>query len=73
MVDASSARDIKEASALESYTLPKLYLKRAYCISCAIHARLRRVRDKVTRRKRQVLTRTVDNHAPQRGFGGFGR
>ena len=44
IVDASSARDIRENSALDQYTLPKLYIKNQYCISCAIHARIVRVR-----------------------------
>merc|ERR1712113_625429 len=49
MVDASSQRDIREASTIQGYTLPKLYLKMMYCVSCAIHARVVRVRNKVLR------------------------
>eukprot|EP00300_Choanocystis_sp_HF-7_P040212 c6660_g1_i1.p1 GENE.c6660_g1_i1~~c6660_g1_i1.p1 ORF type:complete len:138 (-),score=13.85 c6660_g1_i1:118-531(-) len=52
MVDASSQRDLREASAFEAYALPKLYLKQQYCISCAIHSRVVRVRSADDRRNR---------------------
>ena len=52
MVDQSSARDIKEASALDTYTLPKLYIKQYYSVSCAIHSRIVRVRNVGARRMR---------------------
>eukprot|EP00529_Nitzschia_sp_RCC80_P034098 CAMPEP_0113483808 /NCGR_PEP_ID=MMETSP0014_2-20120614/23629_1 /TAXON_ID=2857 /ORGANISM="Nitzschia sp." /LENGTH=108 /DNA_ID=CAMNT_0000377375 /DNA_START=826 /DNA_END=1150 /DNA_ORIENTATION=+ /assembly_acc=CAM_ASM_000159 len=35
IVDASSLRDIKEASAYQEYQLPKLYLKMFYCVEAA--------------------------------------
>jgi small subunit ribosomal protein S26e len=58
MVDASSKRDIEEASAYadkeEQYTMPKLYVKNQYCVSCAIHARIVRVRSGEDRRVRYV-------------------
>ncbi len=46
MVDASSKRDIKENYAFDQqdFYMPKVYVKLAYCISCAIHARIVRVR-----------------------------
>ena len=44
IVDASSTRDLKEASVYETYTFPRLYIKQLYCVSCAIHARIVRVR-----------------------------
>eukprot|EP00929_Paragymnodinium_shiwhaense_P101305 TRINITY_DN642_c0_g1_i17.p1 TRINITY_DN642_c0_g1~~TRINITY_DN642_c0_g1_i17.p1 ORF type:complete len:112 (-),score=27.80 TRINITY_DN642_c0_g1_i17:108-443(-) len=49
MVDASSQRDIREASVYSSFILPKLYMKMQYCVSCAIHGRIVRVRNKVLR------------------------
>jgi histone H2A len=49
MVDASSQRDIREASVYSTFQLPKLYLKMLYCVSCAIHGRVVRVRNKVLR------------------------
>ena len=46
MVDASSKRDISENYAFElaDFYIPKVYVKLAYCISCAIHARIVRAR-----------------------------
>merc|ERR1712054_409660 len=49
MVDASSQRDIRDASVYQTFALPKLYLKMLYCVSCAIHGRVVRVRNKVLR------------------------
>ena len=54
MVDASSKRDIKENYAFDTndFYIPKVYVKLAYCISCAIHARIVRVRSGEDRRVR---------------------
>merc|ERR1712187_888317 len=49
MVDASSQRDIREASVYTTFALPKLYLKMLYCVSCAIHGRVVRVRNSTLR------------------------
>jgi len=49
IVDASSQRDIREASVYQTFALPKLYLKMLYCVSCAIHGRVVRVRNKTLR------------------------
>merc|ERR1712194_893307 len=49
MVDASSQRDIREASVYATFMLPKLYMKMIYCVSCAIHGHVVRVRNKVLR------------------------
>ena len=52
IVDASSLRDIKDASAYEGYQLPKLYLKMYYCVEAAVHQRIVRGRSRTERRNR---------------------
>mmetsp|Transcript_98688 Transcript_98688/g.136997 ORF Transcript_98688/g.136997 Transcript_98688/m.136997 type:complete len:117 (-) Transcript_98688:341-691(-) len=52
MVDGSSKRDLKDASVYSYFVVPKLYNKLAYCVSCAIHARIVRVRSVELRRNR---------------------
>ena len=52
IVDASSLRDIKEASAYQEYQLPKLYLKMYYCVEAAVHQRIVRGRSRENRRIR---------------------
>ena len=52
IVDASSLRDIKEASAYQDYQLPKLYLKMYYCVEAAVHQRIVRGRSREGRRIR---------------------
>jgi small subunit ribosomal protein S26e len=56
MVDGSSKRDIEEASAYneENAAMPKLFLKNEWCIACAIHARIVRVRTTEDKRIRYV-------------------
>jgi small subunit ribosomal protein S26e len=55
MVDGSSKRDIEEASAYsEELAMPKIYVKNIYCVSCAIHARVVKVRSTESKRIRFI-------------------
>ena len=44
IVEASALRDIKDASCIEGYQLPKIYIKQFYSVEAAIHQRVVRVR-----------------------------
>jgi small subunit ribosomal protein S26e len=56
MVDSSSKRDIEEASAYneENASMPKLFVKNQWCVACAIHARIVKVRSTENKKIRYV-------------------
>ena len=74
IVDGSSKRDIKDNYAYDdsNFQLPKIYVKQCYCVSCAIHARVVRVRSAIrgTRRTRYTtkLRQNVREEARTNGF-----
>merc|ERR1712110_1134454 len=57
IVDASSLRDIKDASAYSEYQLPKLYIKMYYCVEAAVHQRIVRGRSREARKNRDSPVR----------------
>lgn len=63
IVDMSSRSDLKDASVYQTYTLPKIYLKMQYCVSCAFHTRIVRARSKADRKVR-YSTRGQPTQAP---------
>merc|ERR1719183_1204864 len=77
IVDESSRKDIEDNSAYagtnsNQFMLPKLYIKQFYCVSCAIHARIVRVRSQ-TRGDRNIryttkLRRVVKHEWKSGGF-----
>lgn len=52
MIESAGQRDVIEASVYDSFAIPKLYTKLMYCISCAVHAHIVRVRCAEDRRIR---------------------
>lgn len=53
LIDAAAADDIRVASIYDTYEVPKSYNKLQYCVSCAVHSRLVRVRSSWERKIRE--------------------
>ena len=70
MVDASSKRDIQENYAYNQadFQMPKIYVKTGYCVSCAIHARIVRVRSGDDRKVRYT-TKLRQHVRPENATG----
>ena len=54
IIDASSKDDIRAVQHYEEFFYPKCFNKLTYCVSCACHARIVKVRSREDRRKRNV-------------------
>lgn len=59
LVEAAAVGDIQVASVYKQgeYSIPKVYIKTQYCISCAKHARMVNAREPVKRRVRAQAIR----------------
>merc|ERR1712078_438133 len=69
IVDASSKKDIQEASAYkkETFHLPKIYIKQYYSVSAAIHSRVVRVRSQTRGDRDKRYTTKLRMKSDKRG------
>lgn len=52
LIDVAAHDDVKQASVYETFNIPKISYKVCYCISCAVHLKIVRVRSKWNRKIR---------------------
>merc|ERR1719217_597065 len=70
IVESSALRDIKDASCIENYMLPKIYIKQFYSVEAAIHQRVVRVRSREGRKNREPPQRNRPAFNRTEGGGG---
>merc|ERR1711974_294143 len=54
LIEAAALDDVKAATVFEEFDIPKLRFKLSYCISCAVHLKIVRVRSTWARKIRNT-------------------